>query len=70
MINLKCDNRVLTSNAPYTYLISNSPSGSNSLQVANSTDIKVGSLILVGDIGHDEQLFVVGPLQVWHWLLH
>ena len=63
MINLKCDNRVLTSNAPYTYLISNSPSGSNSLQVANSTDIKVGSLILVGDIGQDTtEMFQVGAI--------
>ncbi len=52
MITLSADNRSLLIGAPYTYLSDNNESGKVSLTVVNSTEITVGSFILVGLFGN------------------
>lgn len=60
MIKIQSDNRVLVSNAQYTYLTENYASGTSTLNIANTDPLSVDDFILLGEFGHnDAEIFRV-----------
>lgn len=60
MITLQSDNRILVTNAKYTYLTQNYSSGVSMVNVANIEPLSVYDFILLGEIGHtDAEIFMI-----------
>lgn len=54
MITLSCDNRILTENAKYSYLVSNYASGVSAISIINASDgYATDSYLLLGNIGSE-----------------
>lgn len=63
MITLRADNRTLTQNAKYSYLIDNYASGSASIYVTNTDGFSVGSFVLIGEFGQESsEIFRIGSV--------
>lgn len=53
MIRLNGDNRVLTLNAKYSYLVDNYASGTSTIYVTNTEGFSTGAFILIGEFGQE-----------------
>jgi hypothetical protein len=63
MITLKSDNRALTSNAKYSYLITNYSAGVSSIKIINTEDFVVDSFIIISEVGKsDAEIFRIGTI--------
>ncbi len=63
MITLRSDNRVLTLNAKYSFLIDNYSSGTSTIYVTNTEGIEEDSFILIGEFGQETaEIFKCGTV--------
>ncbi len=53
MIILRSDNRVLTTNSEFSYLVTNTPSGASTITVINTENFAVGDFICVEEFGKE-----------------
>ncbi len=62
-INLRSDNRVLTQNSKYSYLVDNYPSGVGSVTIVNTEGFAADNMILIEDIGKETaEIFRIGSV--------
>lgn len=63
MITLKSDNRVLTSNSKYSYLVDNYPSGVSTVTIVNTDGFSTNDFILIEEFGKEvAEIFRVGSV--------
>lgn len=63
MIILRSDNRVLTANSEYTFLVDNTPSGSGTITVINTENFAVGDFLCVEEFGKENaEMFRVNAI--------
>jgi len=63
MISLRGDNRVLTLNAKYSYLVDNYTSGSSSVYITNTEGFSDDDFILIGEFGQENaEIFRCGTI--------
>ena len=63
MIVLRSDNRVLTQNSKYSYLVDNVSSGVNSITVVNTEGFSAGLFVLLEDFGKEtSEIFRIGSV--------
>lgn len=63
MIILRSDNRVLTANSEFSYLVNNTPSNSSTLTIVNTENFAVGDFICVEEFGKENaEIFRINAL--------
>lgn len=63
MITLRADNRVLTANSQYSYLVDNYASGTNAITIVNTEGFSADDLVLIEDWGSETaEIFRVGSI--------
>lgn len=63
MIILRSDNRVLTNNSEYSYLVDNVPSGAGTITIINTENFAVGDFIVIEEFGKENaEMFRINAL--------
>ena len=63
MIRLQSDNRILTLNAKYSYLIDNYASGTGTIYITNTEGFSTGGFLLISEFGHETaEIFRIGTV--------